>query len=207
MRLIDAHSHFLRCDALVNRYPGESLPSGFVFSAGIHPWYSTDADFGCLEEMLKKPCVKALGEAGLDALRGPSSDVQTEVFRRQIDLSERFEKPLLVHCVKAFQSLLAIRRQVRPRQPWIIHGFRGKPQMARLLISAGLYLSVGPKFNADALKEIPADRLLIETDDSETGIEAVAAAVAENLGRPVAWITDNCGDNLRECLGLTRTGK
>ncbi len=200
MRLIDTHSHFLRSDALVNRCPGESLPSGYVFSAGIHPWHSADADFACLEQMLKMPCVRAVGEAGLDSMRGPSSDVQTAVFRRQIELSESFEKPLLIHCVRSFQPLLALRRELRPRQPWIIHGFRGKPQMARQLTSAGLYLSVGPKFNADALKEIPADRLLIETDDSETGIEAVAAAVAENLGCPAALVIDSCCGNLNRLL-------
>ena len=51
-------------------------------------------------------------------------------------------------------------------QPWIIHGFRGKKEVARSLLDQGFYLSFGQKFQPETLRYVPEDRLLLETDES-----------------------------------------
>lgn len=178
MKLFDTHTHHLRHDAWVNRAPGDILAPGYTYSVGVHPWDAGSFDLRALEEAAAQEAVEAIGETGLDTLRGPSLEVQEPVFRAHVDLSESLGKPLVIHCVKAFDRLMALKKELKPTQPWIIHGFRGKPQQAEQLLRAGFHLSLGPNFNPETARVIPSDRLHIETDDSHVPITEVAAAVA-----------------------------
>ena len=81
-------------------------------------------------------------------------DKQLEVFKGQIELSEREEKPLIIHCVKAIDGLLRLRRDLHPKMPWMFHGFRGKPQQLRSLLAAGFYVSFGFHYNEESLSII-----------------------------------------------------
>ena len=112
--------------------------------------------------------VLAIGECGLDALRGPSLEVQEEVFAKHVALSEKLKKPLIIHCVRALDRLLRLHRELRPTMPWMHHGFRGKPQQLRSLLDAGFYVSFGFNHNDESLRFCPPDRLLLETDDDQT---------------------------------------
>lgn len=181
MKLFDTHTHYLRHDAWVNRAPGDILEPGYTYSVGVHPWDAGSFDLRALEEAARHDCVKAIGETGLDTLRGPSLDIQESVFREHVRLSEMFGKPLIIHCVKAFDRLMALKKEIKPMQPWIIHGFRGKPQQAGQLLRAGFHLSLGPNFNPETARVIPSDRLHIETDDSPVALEEVASAVQKAL--------------------------
>lgn len=155
--------HILSCANLEGR-----------FSVGIHPWLTqgkTADTFNWheLRQQLGHPAVVAVGECGLDTLRGAPLNEQIEIFRRQIELSESLQLPMILHIVKAIDPMLALRKQLKPLQPWIIHGFRGNPCQAAQLVKAGLYLSLGRQFNPLTETAIPADRLFRETD-AETGI-------------------------------------
>ncbi len=148
-------------------------------SVGIHPWYIPGEGLEelliFLAEVAALPMVKCIGEAGLDALKGGSLKEQEEVFIRQICIAEKVGKPVVVHCVRAFNELLAVARKVNPQIPLVIHGFNRKPELARELISAGFYLSFGMELRDKphvqrAFRETPADRLFLETDGRE-GVE------------------------------------
>ena len=155
------------------------------YAVGVHPWRAAflDETAGLLESLAASPRCLAVGETGLDRRRGPSLDCQIRAFRLHIALSERLGKPLIIHCVGCAAEILAHHRELRPHQPWIIHGFRGKPELARQMLARGLYLSLGVRFNPDTARIIPDDRLLIETDDDrETDIMRVAAAIAPLRG-------------------------
>ena len=129
---------------------------------GIHPW-KADETFVVPDLSAKL----AIGECGLDGLRGPSMEVQESVFLEQIRLSEELGKPLIIHCVKAFDRLLQLRKELNPKQSWMFHGFRGKPQQLRSLLDAGFFVSFGFQHNEESLRICPIDRLLLETDDDE----------------------------------------
>lgn len=164
----DFHTHTLRHDAIVNRYPGEPLPEGYTFSVGIHPWHAAEAgeeQWRQLEEALGNPAVVAVGECGLDNLRGPSLDIQTEVFVRQVALSEKHRLPMTIHCVRAWNEIIALHRRLSPTQRWTIHGFRGKPGLARQLLDEGFDISLGPLFNPATAAAIPPSRLHRESDE------------------------------------------
>ncbi|MDE5608182.1 MAG: TatD family hydrolase [Muribaculaceae bacterium] len=151
---------------------------GDLMSAGLHPWRSAEADpelMRAIDKRIRRPEVVAIGEVGLDALRGAPLDVQEELFEHYIDLSEELGKPLIIHCVRAWDRLLSLYKRRRPSQPWAIHGFRGKPELARQLLDAGMYISLGPRHNPATAAIVPSGRLLIETDDDpEADINALA---------------------------------
>lgn len=178
MENFDFHTHNLQAlpgSAIVN-LPQEallhpetfSLVEGVSYSAGVHPWW-TDGDWQALWEGVvhwtAHPQVVALGECGLDALRGADWAVQEAVFLRHLYWAEECHLPVTIHCVRAFDRLLRLRKTVRPQMKWTIHGFRGKPQLARQLLEAGFDLSFGARRNAESWALTPPDRRHWETDD------------------------------------------
>ncbi|MCM1109853.1 MAG: TatD family hydrolase [Clostridium sp.] len=187
--IADIHSHHPGPGRILSVDPSVdgSLPGEGPFSVGIHPWNTPagSAAFGNLERMAESPSVVAIGETGLDRNRGGSAAEQTGTLMRHIELSERLRKPLILHVVGRWNEIVDLRRRVGPSQPWIIHGFRGKPQLARQLLREGFLLSIGERFNPESVSLIPEESLLLETDDSPTAtIEKVAAAVAAVRGCP-----------------------
>lgn len=163
-------------DAIINIYPHEQLIDGAIHSVGIHPWHTIDIDNTTIESLSAlafNSQVVAIGETGLDALKGASIEKQIDVFKLHISLSEQAKKPLIIHCVKSFNELIALKNQIKPSMPWIIHGFRGKPQLARQLLDNGFYISLGEKFNTETAAIIPTNRLLFETDESTHNINTI----------------------------------
>lgn len=179
---MDFHTHNLLApagSAIVNvprRWllcPDDFHPAaGGLYSAGIHPWWTDEADtellFAGLLRLMEHPQVVAVGECGLDLLRGAAPEVQEAVFVRQAVLAERHGLPVTVHCVRAFDRLLRLHKQLRPSVRWTVHGFRGRPALARQLLDAGLDLSFGPRHNAESLALTPPHRRHNETDGAET---------------------------------------
>ncbi|GAB4279100.1 MAG: TatD family hydrolase [Methylomicrobium sp.] len=165
-------------------------PRHGFYSVGIHPWFIGRQD--CAESLLKieraasDSRMLAVGECGLDTLTGIPLVEQEKIFAAQIELAERCGKPLLIHCVRAFNELLRIKTSLKPTQPWIIHGFNNKASIASRLLERGCYLSLGkallhPESNAaKILPIVPEDRFFLETDDSDVSIESVYRA-ATNL--------------------------
>lgn len=189
--LYDLHTHDLsRRDAIVNLPEGADVPSEGRYSVGIHPWDSTGVTpqrWEWLEEAARAPQVVAIGECGLDALRGPSLDEQERVFAAQATLAAELGKPLIIHCVRAWDRLLRLNKELRGDSTWIIHGFRGKEALGRQLLSAGLRLSFGattPPAVARALAAHAPGRTCLETDDSPLPIAEVAARLSLPL-RPI----------------------
>jgi len=174
----DIHTHDKnRIDtAIINISPGDEIIIGGTYSVGIHPWESENATLRQLD-LLEKYCsrneIVAIGETGLDALRGGELEKQKILFKKHIELSEKHQKPLIIHAVKTFGELIAIHKNIRPAMPWILHGFRGKPQQAIELIKRGFYISLGEKFNRETATIIPEERLLFESDESSLSINEI----------------------------------
>lgn len=177
------------------------------FSCGVHPWYSEDAEpqLKFLGEIAGDSRIVAIGETGLDKLKGPDLSIQQTVFEYQIQLSEQLGKPLIIHCVKAWDELVQIRKKHKPRQSWVIHGFRGKAEQARQLLDHGFYISVGEKFNPDTIKEIPLDKLFCETDTSDESIEEVYRNVADALSIPLEVLASHIEKNVHTVFPLVKS--
>ena len=122
----------------------------------------------------------AIGECGLDRVCDVDFEIQKEVFIKQIELSERIAKPLIIHAVRTYPDIISIRKETKAKQVWIIHGFQGNEQSAeQLLRYADIYLSLGDvlfKNESRAkrlLQVIPTEKLFFETDVAERMISDV----------------------------------
>lgn len=158
-----------------------------MYSLGLHPWHldsHTLADSLLrLENMARATGVAAIGECGLDALRGAPMWVQVNAFKAQALIAERLRKPLIIHDVKCHEGILGVHRDVAPSVPWIIHGFRGKPSVAAMFLSRGIALGFGERFNAETLRLVPSSMIYAETDESLKPISDIIAALSESAGR------------------------
>lgn len=162
------------------------------FSVGIHPWNTDEYSEQWLTVLFENASnhrVVAIGECGLDKNISTTLEKQIVIFEKQIVISEKIKKPLLIHCVGYFNELMAVRKQWNPEQQWIIHGFRGKPQLARQLLNAGMALSYGEKFNTDSLKITTLSELYIETDESKLSICEIYKMIAAAKGCEISALS------------------
>lgn len=91
---------------------------------------------------------------------------------------QKTSKPIILHCVGAFQEIIAIKNELNIQNPMLIHGFSKNAQEAQLLLNNGFYLSFGKYLLRNAelaavFKSVPNDRFFIETDTIEETIEDV----------------------------------
>lgn len=205
--IIDIHTHNARASrALISVDPRQFAPEpGKWYSLGYHPWHGaewlTQDDFALLEQHALHPQVLAIGETGMDRLRGAALDVQASTFVRHLQLAARLGKPVIVHNVRATQDILSCRHRAGLDDVvLIIHGMRGNAHVARSLLDGGCYLSYGPHFNPAALLATPLDRLLIETDDASASIGEVASLVATTLHLTPSQVLAATGNNAATVL-------
>lgn len=177
MQFINLHIHQYTNDStileVVNQYPWEFDEAIPTYSIGIHPWYidenRLESDLKLIDEKLKLNECLALGECGLDKRIEIPLEVQKEVFVKQILIAEKHQKPLILHCVAAFQEVIEIKKQLKVKVPMIIHGFSKNEQVAKQLIDNGFYISFGkylmqkPELKS-VFQSIPNDRFFLETD-------------------------------------------
>lgn len=162
---------------------------------GIHPWYidaeRLELDLEVMSDKLHQNNALAVGECGLDKRIDTPLDVQRRVFESQIELAEKFRKPMVLHLVAAYQELIDIKKQKKVSVPMVVHGFSKNIQTANQLLSHDLYLSFGkyllqnPEL-AEVFAQIPNDRIFLETDTLDQPIETVyeTAARAKNVTVP-----------------------
>ena len=185
---LDVHTHYPPSGAnpdvlaIANRHSGfaQAVASAYV-SAGLHPWYLREKtlsnDFAELRAYAVRPEVVAVGECGLDKLAATAWDTQCRAFEWQIALAEMLQKPLVIHCVKAFQECLALLKQTTV--PVIFHGVNNRLSVIQPLIDAGYFLSFGKALlhpNAailEAFRAVPLSQLFLETDDSRADIREI----------------------------------
>ncbi|WP_418262596.1 TatD family hydrolase [Flavobacterium faecale] len=192
MKYFNLHTHHFTNQSdileLVNQYPWEFNQDFSVFSIGIHPWYikeeRLDSDLEFIKVKLQDGNCLALGECGLDKRIEISMELQQTVFEKQLVLAQQFQKPVVIHCVAAFDELLAAKKKMGITVPVIIHGFSKSAQLAKQLIDNGCYLSFGkyllrnPELES-VFKGIPNNRFFLETDTIAESLEEVYALAAK----------------------------
>ncbi len=168
--------------ALVNQYPWDFKEHIKCYSVGIHPWYidanRLEKDLQLIEEKIQLNECLAIGECGLDKRIEIDFELQKSVFIKQIELAEKYKKPLVLHLVAAFDELIEIKKQLNISVPIVIHGFSKSKQLANQLIENNFYLSFGKYLLRnidliDVFQSIPNDKYLLETDTIEETIQDV----------------------------------
>lgn len=137
---------------------------------GLHPWYLEKRStnwLSTLEDMLQQFPQALVGECGLDKLKNPEKEPQREVFIKHIELAQKFRRPLLIHAVKSFLWLEELWEKMP--QKFVLHSFGGSAEQAKIALKYGAYFSFSggllkSKKVLSALKIIPNDKILLETD-------------------------------------------
>ena len=203
---------------IASKYP-------FIYAAvGVHPC-SADTTDSCIDELFalaKNEKVVAIGESGLDYYWDDvERDVQKASFIRHIELANKLDLPLIVHNRDAHQDTLEILK-THPLKSGIVHCFSGSADVAKEVIKLGLYISFSGSLtfkNAknlpEALKVVPLDRLLVETDspylspepfrgkrNDPTNVYYTAQKMAEILDMPVEEISRITFENAKRIYKL-----
>lgn len=176
---------------VVNQYPWEFDASIPNYSIGIHPWYIDENRLENYLEIIKEKlqlseCL-ALGECGLDKRIEIPMELQISVFKKQLEIVKLTNKPIVLHCVAAFDELIAIKKELKISNPMLIHGFSKNEQVAKSLLNNGFYLSFGKYLlrNPDLEKVFtfaPENQILLETDTIEESIYEVYEKAASIKG-------------------------
>lgn len=172
--ILNLHDHF------------EEVEKPGLYSIGLHPWYITNnwqQQFQQLKKYAAHPHILAIGECGLDKVCDTDFQLQQQCFASQVQLANECNKPLIIHCVKAFDEVLTALKHAKV--PAIFHGFAKSQQLAQQIISAGHYISFGTAFKLPRMQEVirsmPLEKIFLETDDASVTIKDVYQYAAQAL--------------------------
>lgn len=183
---INIHTHHPYADSKHLEIPNVIVSKDYLTQtpccAGIHPWYideNFEKQFEALKIYVAKEGVIAVGECGLDKMKGPSLERQKMAFERQIELAIEVQKPLVIHCVRSYSEVLTSLMRLKTDVPVVFHGFAKNWELAKSLLHHGYYLSLGPLIlkgqHEELVQNIPLDRLFLETDDKQVKISDIYA--------------------------------
>lgn len=173
---------------IVNQYPNDFDPNIRTFSVGIHPWHidtnSVEINLTIIENSLQLHGCLAIGECGLDKKIEMSLVLQIPIFEKQLLLAQKYNKPVIVHCVLAFQELIEIKNRLQITVPLIIHGFSKNEILGKQLLDNGFYFSFGKNLllNPESeifFEQVPNDAFFLETDSSDFSIEEIYQKASE----------------------------
>ncbi len=216
---IDLHTHRHRQDPEVRSVIALSMEQTLFHpefprfcSAGRHPWHAatpwTEEQGGMLEDaLLREECI-AVGEIGLDRVKGPDLGLQRSVLIEQLDLAAARDVPVILHCVRAHADLLQLRKMRGDTNPWIIHGFTGHGELAEQLLRMGFMLSFGEALLStgakvrEALTHVPTDRMFFETDEGSTAIQVIYRTAADVLGVSQSRLRSIMQENFIRSFGV-----
>lgn len=188
---IDIHTHPFHNEkdtiTVQNIYPGDGFAafSGQNFySVGLHPWHigtkkENNNALQMVEEALEFDHVIIVGEAGLDKIIDNSFKEQLRIFEAQAYIAEEYQCPLVVHCVKAYNEVIELRKKMNPAMPWILHAYNGGLKLSKQLENMGFMFSFGKNLFRDntkvlnSFKYLPLDKVFLETDELEWKVEDI----------------------------------
>jgi TatD DNase family protein len=178
----DAHTHFVTGNPYAILNANSSINS--FHSRGIHPWFiNKNIPLEKLEYDLQHPKCIALGEIGLDKICGTDFNLQRKLFIQQIELSEKYNLPVIIHCVRASNELVELKKEIKPTQLWIWHGFN-KVSILNQTLENEIIPSLGEailhnEYLRNELANLESSQFLLETDTSTFTIEMIYKTVAE----------------------------
>lgn len=198
---VDIHTHTSDNQSII-RIIDNNFNEIILTSQGIHPWDVEDM----ATESFSIPAADenegfAIGEVGLDKAHKSTFDKQLAIFAEMIKLSEHHRKPMIIHCVRAYSDIIAMRKQLKATMPWVIHGFNGNVETLRQLLKHNIYISLGEVLYrnedkaAEIIKNLPINRLFLETDVSGRDIKDVYTKAAMIMDCSLDYLCDKIYEN------------
>jgi len=211
------------CVDLANLYPGQVLAAVALHPNEAPVVEDLEADMAIIEKLAHEPRVRAIGETGLDYFRTPPElrARQQDAFKWHIDLAKRTNKALVIHDRDSHDDVLSVLLEVGAPEKTVFHCFSGDVEMAKKCIDRGYILSFAGTMtfkNApalrDAVKLVPHEQLLVETDspflapsphrgalNSPAQIANIVRAMAAERGEDVAELATALSKNAERIFG------
>lgn len=210
-----------------------ALAEKYDFIYAVVGWHPTDAldmkleeDLAWIERLCGHPKVVAIGEIGLDYYWDTSpKEIQQTVFREQIRLARRLNKPIVIHNRDAHEDIVRLLKEEKASEVGgIMHCFSGSWETAKQCLDLNFHISFGgpvtfknARVPKEVLEHVPLDRILLETDapyltphphrgqrNESAYVRLIAETAAEIKGLTLEEIAKITSDNARRCLGITR---
>ncbi len=207
---IDIHTHKINSSkdviSLVNIFPDDfyNIQKNIKYSIGIHPWYINEtkikSELDIIRKSLKNENITAIGEIGLDRSK-PNFELQKKIFIQQAKFAQAVNKPIIIHCVKAYSELISIIKKHKLTVPKIIHAFNSSKETAEQLIKHGCYLSFGKILfdssskTSEIFADIPDDKIFFETDISDIKIEGIYGKAIETKRVKLEFLKEKIYNN------------
>jgi TatD DNase family protein len=211
------------CAALADLYPGRVLAAVALHPNEAPVVEDLAADMAIIERLAQKPRVRAIGETGLDYFRTPPElrGIQQDSFKWHIELAKKTNKALVIHDRDSHEDVLSILLEVGAPEKTVFHCFSGDVDMAKICIERGYILSFAGTMtfkNAPALREavklVPHDQLLVETDspflapsphrgmqNTPAQIPTIVRAMAAERGEDLAELCSALSINTERVFG------
>ncbi len=180
----------------------------YFFSVGVHPWDISQNYSASLLQLtstvIHANCV-AIGECGLDYHIKTDPDIQKKVFLAQKDMAESINKPLIIHCVKAYHDLLPLIKKTNV--PVVLHHYTANLEITKALALDHVYFSFGKQiftkqYHQEVLDFLPQNKILLETDNSGMHIEEVYIRMAALLDMEFEMLKEQVNNNTQEVFSL-----
>jgi TatD DNase family protein len=211
------------CVDMANAFPGRVLAAVALHPNEAPVVEDLEADWAIIEKLAQVPRVRAIGETGLDYFRTPPElrKRQQDSFKWHIDLAKRTNKALVIHDRDSHEDVLSVLLEVGAPEKTVFHCFSGDVEMAKTCIERGYILSFAGTMtfkNAPALREavklVPHDQLLVETDspflapaphrgalNTPAQIANIVRAMAAERNEDVAELATALSDNAERIFG------
>ncbi len=211
------------CVDMANAFPGRVLAAVALHPNEAPVVADLEADWKIIAELAEEPRVRAIGETGLDYFRTPPElrKRQQDSFKWHIDLAKQTKKALVIHDRDSHEDVLSILLEVGAPENTVFHCFSGDAEMAKICIERGYILSFAGTLtfkNApelrEALKLVPPEQLLVETDspflapaphrgalNTPAQIANIVRAMAAEREEDVAQLATTLSDNAERIFG------
>ncbi len=200
IKYIDIHSHRTNqqddCIQVSVLSPNEKSNKSY-FCMGIHPWSIVPKNFKILLEsialQIDNPYFFAIGETGLDRIKGAPFELQIKSFKMHLKLAKKHNINLvIIHCVKAYSDIMSILKSSAYKGLVLFHDYNGSVELTdQLLKNDRFYFSFGQNLfrensrGAKSFLRIPCDRFFLETDDSQLSISEVYTKAEKLKNKPL----------------------
>jgi TatD DNase family protein len=184
--MFNFHTHIEQKNAIINidDLSNVIIKDKLNYSIGIHPWFN-HLNISTIENAINSYTqIVAIGECGIDKIKSQFElKEQIKILKQQINLSEKHQLPIILHVVKGFNEIIKLKKEMKPKQTWVIHGFNNYKQ-TQTLLNNGFYLSFGNSLlNNTKLQEVfknmPLEKVFFETDDDAIKIEKIYTFASE----------------------------
>lgn len=214
LKYADIHTHVVRETDSVQIFNTSNfnppLPDVPFVSAGIHPCClqedTAESQWQQLLSFVRLNKVVAIGECGLDKNCDTPFMLQQTFFERQIQMANQLQKPLIIHCVRAFNEVVDILKYKQVSVPVIFHGFNRNIRLAQMLIKEGYFLSFGKSLlntaSANVWIQTPLERIFLETDGKDIDLKDLYHQGANLKGIAVSTLQEQINNNIQHVFKM-----